>query len=182
MTRASRSPARRPFHVRPQASLRLTFVLPRGDHGACVIAQYRRRNSAAIDRDWPHQLVLPTYRCMGQSHRTMRFFCEGEPRSLLRRAHSNVAVSRHGAYPRLDTAFTKALPSMAPFVSLRVAGNSALSCSAPISPKGLQATAGSPARDRHVRSFHSFASEIAPTGALRQSGQGTAARPMDGAY
>ena len=30
-----------------------------------------------MDRQWPHQVVLPSYRCLGHNYRTMHFFCEG---------------------------------------------------------------------------------------------------------
>ena len=28
-----------------------------------------------MDRDWPHQVALPAYRCIGHNYRTMHFFC-----------------------------------------------------------------------------------------------------------
>jgi hypothetical protein len=43
---------------------------------------------AMMDPEWPHRLVLPTYRCMGHSYLTMRFFCEGEGLSLCPRTQS----------------------------------------------------------------------------------------------
>ena len=39
-----------------------------------------------IDRDWPHQIALPAYRCMGSNYVTMHFFCDGL--SLCDRGHS----------------------------------------------------------------------------------------------
>jgi hypothetical protein len=35
-----------------------------------------------MDRQWPHQIALPAYRCLGHNYLTMRFFCEGERLSL----------------------------------------------------------------------------------------------------
>jgi hypothetical protein len=40
----------------------------------------------AIDRDWPHQVALPAYRCTGGNYVTMRLFCE--ELSLSPRGHS----------------------------------------------------------------------------------------------
>jgi hypothetical protein len=39
---------------------------------------------AMMDRDWPHQVALPTYRCMGHEYLTIRFFCEAGRLSLCR--------------------------------------------------------------------------------------------------
>lgn len=39
-----------------------------------------------IDRDWPHQVVLPAARCSGHNYITIRLFCEGL--SLCSRGHS----------------------------------------------------------------------------------------------
>ena len=35
-----------------------------------------------MDRDWPFQIALPAYRCLGHNYFTIRFFCEGERLSL----------------------------------------------------------------------------------------------------
>src|SRR5262249_16541022 len=48
---------------------------------------YRRELSQPlIDRDWPHQVALPAYRCHGHNYLTMRLFCEAL--SLFPRTHS----------------------------------------------------------------------------------------------
>ena len=49
---------------------------------------YRRGelSKATIDRDWPHQVALPAYRCTGGNYVTIRIFCEGL--SLCDRGHS----------------------------------------------------------------------------------------------
>jgi hypothetical protein len=39
-----------------------------------------------IDRDWPHQIALPAYRCTGGNYVTIRLFCENL--SLCSRGHS----------------------------------------------------------------------------------------------
>jgi hypothetical protein len=55
-------------------------------------------SKAAMDQDWPHQVALPAYRCLGHNYLTMRFFCEGEGLSLcprtpsLRRTDQDVLV------------------------------------------------------------------------------------------
>jgi hypothetical protein len=41
-----------------------------------------------MNRQWPHQVALPAYRCLGHNYLTMRFFCEGEGLSLCPRTHS----------------------------------------------------------------------------------------------
>ena len=41
-----------------------------------------------MERDWPHQVALAAYRCLGHSYLTMRFFCEGEGLSLSPHTHS----------------------------------------------------------------------------------------------
>jgi hypothetical protein len=41
---------------------------------------------AMMDRQWPHQVALPTIRCHGHNYVTMRLFCE--PLSLYPRTHS----------------------------------------------------------------------------------------------
>jgi hypothetical protein len=33
-------------------------------------------DKAMTDGDWPHQVELPVYRCMGHNYRTMHFFCQ----------------------------------------------------------------------------------------------------------
>jgi hypothetical protein len=40
----------------------------------------------SIDRDWPHQIALPAYRCTGGNYVAIRRFCEGL--SLCDRGHS----------------------------------------------------------------------------------------------
>ena len=39
-----------------------------------------------IDRDWPHQVALPAYRCTGGNHVTIHLFCADL--SLCPRGHS----------------------------------------------------------------------------------------------
>ena len=41
---------------------------------------------AVMDRNGPHHVALPTYRCLGHNYLTMHFFCE--QLSLSPRAHS----------------------------------------------------------------------------------------------
>ena len=41
-----------------------------------------------MDRDWPHQVALPAYRCMGHEYLTIHIFCQAEELSLCRRRHS----------------------------------------------------------------------------------------------
>jgi hypothetical protein len=36
-----------------------------------------RERKAAIDRGWSHQVALPSARCTGANHVTIRLFCEG---------------------------------------------------------------------------------------------------------
>jgi len=45
-------------------------------------------SKAMMERDWPHQVALPAYRCLGHNYLTMRFFCEGEGLSLCPHTHS----------------------------------------------------------------------------------------------
>jgi hypothetical protein len=33
-------------------------------------------SKAMMDRQWPHQVALPAYRCLGHNYLTIRFFCE----------------------------------------------------------------------------------------------------------
>jgi hypothetical protein len=49
---------------------------------------YRRGelSKATIDRDWPHQVVLPAYRCTGGNFVTIHLFCADL--SLCPRGHS----------------------------------------------------------------------------------------------
>ena len=42
-------------------------------------------SKATIDREWPHQVALPEYRCTGHNYVTIHPFCEGL--SLCRRGH-----------------------------------------------------------------------------------------------
>ena len=42
-------------------------------------------SKATIDRDWPHQVALPEYRCSGHNYVTIHLFCEGL--SLCPRGH-----------------------------------------------------------------------------------------------
>jgi hypothetical protein len=45
-------------------------------------------SKAMMDRDWPHQVALPAYRCMGLEYLTIHIFCQAERLSLCRRHHS----------------------------------------------------------------------------------------------
>ena len=45
-------------------------------------------SKAMMDRDWPHQIALPAYRCMGHEYLTIHIFCQAERLSLCRRRHS----------------------------------------------------------------------------------------------
>ena len=45
-------------------------------------------SKAMMDRDWPHQVALPAYRCMGHEYLTIHIFCQAEGLSLCRRRHS----------------------------------------------------------------------------------------------
>jgi hypothetical protein len=51
---------------------------------------YRRGelSKAMIDRDWPHQVALPAYRCLGHNYVTIHLYCDAERLSLCRRGHS----------------------------------------------------------------------------------------------
>jgi hypothetical protein len=40
------------------------------------------------DRDWPHQVALPAYRCLAHNYLTIHFFCEAERLSLCTRRQS----------------------------------------------------------------------------------------------
>ena len=52
-------------------------------------------SKAMMHRDWPFQIALPAYRCLGRNYFTIRFFCEGERLSL-----SPHTVHRHVANVR----------------------------------------------------------------------------------
>ena len=54
----------------------------------CVVYCKGELSKAMMDRQWPHQVALPAYRCLGHNYLTMRFFCEGEGLSLCPRTHS----------------------------------------------------------------------------------------------
>jgi hypothetical protein len=45
-----------------------------------------------LDQDWPHQVALPAYRCMGHNYRTVHFFCEELSLSPRMRAFRRHAV------------------------------------------------------------------------------------------
>jgi hypothetical protein len=45
-------------------------------------------SKARMDREWPHQVALPAYRCLGHNYLTIHFFCHGEGLSLCTRRHS----------------------------------------------------------------------------------------------
>jgi hypothetical protein len=47
-----------------------------------VVHRKDKLNKAMTDRDWPHQVVLPAYRCLGHEYLTINFFCEAERLSL----------------------------------------------------------------------------------------------------
>src|SRR5262249_15926630 len=47
---------------------------------------YRKGELSTMDRQWPHQVALPAYRCLGHNYRTIHFFCEGL--SLFPRTHA----------------------------------------------------------------------------------------------
>jgi len=48
-------------------------------------------SKAMMDQDWPHQVTLPAYRCLGHNFLTIHFFCEGL--SLSPRTHAAVTTS-----------------------------------------------------------------------------------------
>jgi hypothetical protein len=39
-------------------------------------------SKAMMDRDWPHQVALPAYRCMGHEYLTIHIFCQAGELSL----------------------------------------------------------------------------------------------------
>ena len=45
-------------------------------------------SKAEMDRQWPHQIALPAYRCVGYRYLTIQFFCEAQRLSLCSRRHS----------------------------------------------------------------------------------------------
>ena len=45
-------------------------------------------SKAEMDRQWPHQIALPAYRCIGHRYLTIQFFCEAQRLSLCRCRHS----------------------------------------------------------------------------------------------
>jgi hypothetical protein len=51
-----------------------------------VVYRKGELSKGTIDRDWPHQVALPAYRCTGHNYVTIRLFCEGL--SLCTRGHS----------------------------------------------------------------------------------------------
>jgi len=53
-----------------------------------VVYRKGELTKAMMDRQWPHQIALPAYRCLGHNYLTMRFFCEAERLSLCPRTHS----------------------------------------------------------------------------------------------
>ena len=59
-----------------------------GDPPGSERVVYRRGelSKATIDRDWPHQVALPAYRCTGGNFMTIHLFCENL--SLCPRGHS----------------------------------------------------------------------------------------------
>ena len=46
----------------------------------------RRAQQHIIDRDWPHQIALPAYRCTGGNYVTIHLFCQDL--TLCPRGHS----------------------------------------------------------------------------------------------
>jgi len=50
-----------------------------------VVYRKGELNKSTIDRDWPHQVALPEYRCSGRNYVTIHLFCEGL--SLCPRGH-----------------------------------------------------------------------------------------------
>jgi len=47
-------------------------------------------SKAMMDRDWPHQVALPVYRCLGHEYLTIHIFCQAERLSICRRRHAYV--------------------------------------------------------------------------------------------
>jgi hypothetical protein len=40
-----------------------------------VVYRKGELSKAMMDRQWPHQVAVPSYRCLGHNYRTMHFFC-----------------------------------------------------------------------------------------------------------
>jgi len=45
---------------------------------AAVVYRNGELTAAMIDRGWPHQVALPSYRCTGHEYLAIHFYCEGE--------------------------------------------------------------------------------------------------------
>ena len=43
---------------------------------SAVVYRKGELSKATIDRDWPHQVALPEYRCSGRNYVTIHLFCE----------------------------------------------------------------------------------------------------------
>jgi hypothetical protein len=56
--------------------------------GGSVVYRRGEFSNGAIDRDWPHQVALPAYRCTGGNYVTIHLSCDGEHLSLCPRGHS----------------------------------------------------------------------------------------------
>src|SRR5262245_5770198 len=56
--------------------------------GVLRVVNRKEELTAMIDRDWPHQIALPTYRRLGHNYVTIHPFCDAERLSLCRRGHS----------------------------------------------------------------------------------------------
>jgi len=52
-----------------------------------VVYRKGELSKAMMDRQWPHQVALPAYRCTGHTYLTMQFFCEAQRLSLCTRRH-----------------------------------------------------------------------------------------------
>ena len=52
---------------------------------SAVVYRKGELSKATIDRDWPHQVALPEYRCSRHNYVTIHLFCEGL--SLCPRGH-----------------------------------------------------------------------------------------------
>jgi hypothetical protein len=53
-----------------------------------VVYRKGELSRGTIDRDWPHQVALPTARCAGGNYVTIRLFCEDQRLSPCVRGHS----------------------------------------------------------------------------------------------
>jgi hypothetical protein len=60
----------------------------RSDGSGFVVYRRGELSKATIDRDWPHQVALPAYRCSGRNYVTIHLFRDGERLSLCPRGHS----------------------------------------------------------------------------------------------